>query len=241
MLKFCLTCDTEGFISLKQGHPAWGPFQMLKLRINNLIKHIRYDKNSFRNVYNTVLKNNYPITFMLVGKLFKPLPNSPDFVEWGYHSYSHLPLILVDDDTLKKEVKNIYNCESFCAPMWMTEDAKNPDKIFKELEKEGYKKVIYLGKHFNLITENFRGVYKPKKRGKLTLVHMSYTFEGNSPTRRIKRILKEIEDNIDRDAVYCLSMHDFTHRNTRNLQTIINFTKRLEKEGKLKILNLRDV
>src|SRR3989344_7781432 len=140
MLKFCLICDTEGFISLRQGHPAWSAFQMLKLKLNNLIKNIRYDKNSFQKVYNIILENEFPITFMLVGKLFKPIPGSPDFIEWGYHSYSHLPLILVDDDTLKKEVRNIYNCKSFCAPMWMTEDAKNPDRIFKELEKEGYKK-----------------------------------------------------------------------------------------------------
>jgi hypothetical protein len=71
MLKFCLCVDTEKFISFRQGNPEWNSFEKFKGGINNLIKKFRYNENGFSIVYKTALSQQFPITFMLVGKLFK--------------------------------------------------------------------------------------------------------------------------------------------------------------------------
>ena len=125
MLKFCLVVDTEKFISFKQGNPRWNSFERLKGRINGMIKNFRYNESGFDIVYDTILKQKFSTTFMLVGSLFKPI-KSPKFIEWGYHTYNHLPLTLVSDETVKEQIKNIYKAESFSPPLWMVEDIGYP-------------------------------------------------------------------------------------------------------------------
>ena len=239
MLKFCLVVDTERFISFKQGNPRWNSLEKFKGRINNLIKNFRYNEMGFGIFYNTVLEQKFPVTFMLVGSLFKQI-KSPNFVEWGYHTYNHIPLTLVHDDIVKRQIKNIYKAESFSPPLWMVKDSKNPERIFNFLEKEKYKNIIYKGVDYGLKHKHHFSIQKPEKIGKLRLVHVSNTFEGNSSKKHIINLIREIKNNIEKDAVYCLCTHDFTHKNNRNLLKLISFLKLLEKNKKIKIINVKN-
>lgn len=240
MLKFCLVVDAEKFISFKQGNPRWSNFEKLKGKINNAVKKFRYNENGFEILYKTALKESFPVSFMLVGKLFAPI-NSPNFIEWGYHTYNHIPLTLINDDSAKKEIKNIYKTKSFSPPLWMVEDSKNPDRIFKMLENEEYKNVIYKGLDRGLLHEHHFEISPPKKRGKLKLIHVSNTFEGNSSNEHIKKLFKDMLSNLNKNAVYCLCTHDFTHKNSRNFLRLASFLKRLEEENKIKITNIKNV
>lgn len=240
MLKFCLVIDTERLISFKQGNPRWNLFNKLKGKINNFLKKYRYNYYGFEKVYELILRERFPSTFMLVGSLFEP-KKSPSFVEWGYHTYNHIPLTLVDDERIRKEVKNIYKSKSMCPPLWMVEDVRDPDRVFRIIKSEGYKNVIYRGKDMGLKHEHHFEISKPKKRLSLNLVHVSNCFEGNSNEKHVKNILKEIEDNLDKEAIYCLSTHDFSHRNVNNLIRIIRRVRDLENKKKLKILRIQDV
>ena len=80
-----------------------------------------------------------------------------------------------------------------------------------------------------------------KRRNRLNLIHVSAAFEGTSSKSPIKTIKKNIISNLKNDGVFCLTTHDFTHRNKNNLKNIIGFVKRFEKEGKIKIINSKDV
>ena len=239
MLKFWLVVDTEKFISFKQGNPRWNSFERLKGRINGMIKNFRYNESGFDIVYDTILKQKFSTTFMLVGSLFKPI-KSPKFIEWGYHTYNHLPLTLVSDETVKEQIKNIYKAESFSPPLWMVEDIRNQNRIFNFLEKENYKGIIYKGVDYGLKHKHSLSIEKPKRRGKLKLIHVSNTFEGNSSKEHMTNLFKEIKNNSDKDAIYCLCTHDFTHRNNRNLLKLINFLRLLESHNKIKIVNVKN-
>lgn len=240
MLKFCLVIDTERFVSFTQGNPRWGLWGRLKGRINSLLKNYRYNYNGVNVVYNALIKNKFPATLMLVGSLFKPKKDAPRFIEWGYHTYAHSPLTLVSDERVKEEVKNSYKVKSFSPPLWMVHDIKNPDRVFKEIQKQGYQKVIYRGIDNGLLHDHHFAVTKPVKKGKLDLIHVSNCFEGNSSHAHMMAVFEDIVKNLDKNAVYCLSTHDFTHKNNTNLLKVINLVKTLEKEGKIKVVNVKD-
>ena len=234
MLKFCLTVDCERFISFKQQNPKWSWFGNLKKDINSMIKNFRYNEKGFELVYNIVKKQEFPCTFMLVGKLFKPL-GKKDFIEWGYHSFNHVPLTLISDEKLEKEVKNIYDCKSFTAPMWMIEDVKSPERIFNILKKQGFTHVVYRGQDDGVKRYGYDFfVKKPEKRYGINCIWLSNCFEGNSSKQHIQEVKKDILNNIDKEGIYLLSTHDFTHKNSKNLLEIIRFIKKLEKENKIK-------
>ena len=177
---------------------------------------------------------------MLVGKFFKPI-NSPDFIDWGYHTHNHLPLTLLDDEKVKREIKNIYKAKSFCPPLWMVESERNPNRIFKMLEKESYKRVIYKGEDREHANKNNFAINPLIRRGKLDLIHVSNTFEGNSSKKYMSLLFKDIADNLEKDAVYCVCTHDFTHKNSHNLLKLISFLRRLERDKKIKISNVKNV
>jgi len=240
MLKFCLSIDCERFISFKQGNPEWSKFQKIKGRINNLIKNLRYNKNGFELVFNEIEKQGFKSNFMIVGRLFKPKDSK--FIEWGYHSLDHLPLTLLSNEKIEEQVKNIYDLVSFTPPMWRVEDLKNPDpgRIFRLLKKEGYKYIVYMGINQGIKSFYNKKITKPIKKYGLKCIYVSNYLEGNFSKRQIKNIKKEILRNLDKDTVYLLSTHDFTHRNIKKLREIINFVKRLEKDKKIKIINLKD-
>ena len=240
MLKVCLVFDCEGFTSFKQGNPRWNLFEKLKGKVNSSIKGWRYNKDGFRLVYSTILEEKFPATFMLVGKLFKPGKNH-NFIEYGYHTLNHLPLTLSDSKTIEKETKNIFNAKSFSPPLWMVEDKKYPDRVFKILEKQGYKAVIYRGLDNGLEHEHHFEISSAKKRGKLKLIHVSNWVEGNSSSSHVKMVLAEIEKNSGKDAVYCITSHDFSHKSARNLKYLIHELKRMEKQGEIKIIKAGEI
>jgi peptidoglycan/xylan/chitin deacetylase (PgdA/CDA1 family) len=178
---------------------------------------------------------------MLVGDKIKPL-GKEKFIDWGYHSYSHKRLTDLNDKDLEREIKNIYSCKSFSPPMWMIEPETNPNIIFNLLKKERYKITTYRGNDKEILEKRHFLKIKPvKKKGGLKIIHTSNTFEGNSDRRRINEIKKQILKNIEKNVVYCLQTHDFTHKNLRNLLEIIRFARRLEKQKKLKIVNLKEL
>jgi hypothetical protein len=240
MLKVVLVIDCERFISFQQGNPRWNRYERIKGWVNNLIKNFRYNKQGFEIIYNTILKEKFPSTSMIVGKLFKPI-KSPEFIEWGYHSQDHFPLTLINNEKLKEQVKNKFNLKSFNAPMWMIEDRKDPLRIFKLLKKEKYTHCIYRGKNDGIKHFHSNSIKKPFKKEGIICVHVSNWFEGNSSKEELKKIKREIVNNLGDNGVYLLTTHDFTHKTNKNFLDIINFLKKLEKENKIKVMKLKDV
>lgn len=239
MLKFCLTVDTENFISFKQGNPEWNKFGWFKFSLNKLVKNLRYNKNGFILFYNEIKRQKFPCTFMLVGKLFKPIEDL-DFVEWGYHTFNHRPLNLISDDSVKKEVKNIYDVKSITCPMWRVEDIRNPSRIFKILENQGYKNTVYHGKCDGIKTHYKKAIRKPENKFGIKCVYVSNYLEGNFSAKRMEELKNDILRNLDKDAVYLVNSHDFTYRTVRNLREIIRFVKELEQEGKIIAVRVKD-
>lgn len=239
MLKFCLTIDCERFISFKQGNPRWGKIDILKGKINSLLKTFRYNKEGFELLYKEIIKQRFPTTFMLTGRLFKPLEKS-NFIEWGYHTYNHKPLTLLKDEAIEIEVNNIYNLESITPPLWMVEDINNPDRVFKILKKNGYKNIVYKGKDDGIKCLHYLDIKKSENKHGIKCVHLSNCFEGNWSKKRIDKIKEDIVKNIGKDATYVLSTHDFTHKNTRNLREIIIFIRKLEQNKKIKVVKIKD-
>tara|TARA_Y100000310_G_scaffold338921_1_gene429957 strand:- start:2296 stop:3018 length:723 start_codon:yes stop_codon:yes gene_type:complete len=240
MLKFCLTVDCEKFISLKQINPRWNNLDRLKGKINNLIKNLRYNENGFNLIYNEIKNQKFPCTLMLVGKLFRPLEKF-EFIEYGYHSFNHIPLTLISNKRIEEEIKNIYNVKSITPPLWMIEDVRNPERVFKILKKHGYKNIVYKGQDKGTGHSHKLSIRKPEKRFGIRCVYLSNCFEGNSSKKHIQEIKKQILNNLDKEVVYLLSTHDFTHKNLKNLKNLIYFIKKLENQRKIKPINLKNV
>lgn len=242
MLKVCVVVDVEGFISLRQANPMWGSWEKIKSKMNYLLRNLRYDKNSYYKMYDLVVKYKFPISFMLVGSSFKPLKKE-GFIDFGYHSLNHKPLTLINDKELEKEVKNIFNAVSFSPPIWLIEDVKNPQRIFRALNKESYKITTYRGKVRGIIPEAKsikKGIFKPIKKYGMKAVYVSNAFSGESITD-IKKILREIKANCKKNAVYCVTTHDFSNKNTKNFEYLIKELIEMEKNKMIMIKNLREI
>lgn len=237
MLKVCIVVDVEDFVSFKQGNPSWNGWQKFKGAINNLIKSFRYDAQGFEKIYALVCRYKFPVSFMLVGSIFKPKAKSQKFIDFGYHTLNHKPLTLISDSELKKETKNIYNAKSFSAPMWMIEDARNPARIFRALKKRSYKIAVYRG--MNKDTENMQksGILPIMKKYGIKCVYTSNWFDGERGYK-VKEILKEIVQHSEKDAVYCITTHDFSNKNLRNFELLIKKLKEMENNGMIGIVNL---
>lgn len=227
-LRFCLTVDVEDFISFKQINPMWNFFDRFKGKINTLIKDFRYNKKGFNKVYKIIVKNKFPCSFMLVGSMFKPRDNY-EFIDWGYHGYKHLPFTKINDTKLKTELKNKFNAVSITAPLWLVEDQKNPKRIYQMIKKEDYKICVCRKPEFLVTDINI-------KYG-ITRIYLSGCFEGNSSKKHMVNLFEDIKKNINKDGIYCLSTHDFTHRNTKNLERVIKFIK----ENRIESVNLRQL
>jgi hypothetical protein len=240
MLKFALTVDCERFISFKQGNPRWNKFEKFKGLINNWIKNLRYNSKGFELIKETVEKEKFPCTMMLVGDLFEK-PEKNKYIEWGYHTLNHAPLTLIDDKKVEKEVENKWKLKSITAPMWMIEDIKNPLRVFKILKKEGYTHTVYRGKNNRINHSHYNTITKPVKKEGITCVHVSGFLEGNFSKEKIARIKEDILENINQEGIFLLTTHDFTHKNNKNLLEIMSFVKRLETKKKIKIRKLGDI
>jgi hypothetical protein len=240
MLKVCIVVDVEGFVSFKQGNPSWSSFQKFKGRINRLIKGARYDKSGFEKIYNLCIKEKLPASFMLVGSLFKPKANTPSFIDWGYHTLNHKPLTLISDAELTEEVKNIYNAKSFSAPMWMIENKENPERIFVELKKQKYKIAVYRGTNRDLESGSENRISKPVEKYGIKCVYTSNWFDGERK-QRIQEILREVLANSEKDAVYCITTHDFSNKNLDNFRLLAQKLKEMQEKGMIKIENLSEI
>ena len=241
MLKVCIVVDVEGFISLKQKNPMWNFLQRIKAKINYLLRNVKYDKNAFPKIYNLIVKYKFPISFMLVGRLFKPISKN-HFIDYGYHTLNHKPLIYLSDKEIENEVKNIYNAASFSAPLWMIEEISNPKRIFKALKKEKYKITIYRGRVNGKVPvkgDKVLGIEKPFFRFGLKCVYPSFLL--NNKEDEIKKILDDIMNNRKKGGVYCITTHDFIFKNLKNLEILIRILKKMEKQRLIKIVNLRQL
>jgi peptidoglycan/xylan/chitin deacetylase (PgdA/CDA1 family) len=176
---------------------------------------------------------------MLVGNLFKPIEDL-EFVEWGYHTYNHLPLIFLSEKRVLEEVKNRYELKSITAPMWRIEDTKDPSRIFNILKKEGYKNTVFHGVNKGIRSFFHKEVRTPENKFGIKCVHVSNYFEGNWNKKKINEVKRDILKNLDTEGVYLLTTHDFTHKNTNNLKELIYFVRRLEKEKRLNIVKLNE-
>jgi len=237
MLKVCVVVDVERFISFKQGNPAWNSWQRSLGRINNLLKCFRYNKKGFEEIYKLVIQEKFPATFMLVGSLFAPAKKSPKFIDWGYHTLNHKPLTLISDAELEAEIKNIYNAKSFSAPMWMIEDTKNPNRVFDALKKAGYKITVYRGKNNGIKNTHESRISKPIVKYGIACVYTSNWFDGERQYK-IKEIIKAIIQNCEKEAVYCITTHDFSNKDMANFKILIDSLKKMEQNGMIKIVNI---
>jgi hypothetical protein len=241
MLKVILTVDCEKFISFRQISPRWGRFEKFKGRINSLIKKFRYNENGFDIVYSTFAEKNVPVTLMLVGKIFSP-KKSPKFISWGYHTLNHLPLTLLEEDLIRKEVKNVYRLRNFCAPLWMIEDVNSPEKVFDVLREEEYKNIIYKGEDDGPKNHSHKlNISRVIKRNGLNLLWVSNNFEGNSSEEHLKKVMDEIEKHHNEDKIYLLTTHDFTHKDNKNLVRVLDFLKKLEEKNKIRIESMENI
>jgi hypothetical protein len=238
MLKVCIIVDVEEFLSLKQGNPRWNKFQRFKGRINNIIKNFRYDKKGFDKIYDLILKERFPISFMLVGSLFKPREKEK-FIDYGYHTLNHLPLTLINNEKLKREIKNIFNCVGFSPPLWMIEDVKNPDRVFNALKKEKYNIVVYRGIDDGIKYCHYDSIKPLVDRNGIFCLHKSNDFQGNSSRKKMLSIFKDIGKNKDKNAVYCITTHDFVHKNLNNFKWIIKVLKNMQDKKMIKIVNMK--
>jgi hypothetical protein len=240
MLKVCVVVDVEDFILFKQGNPSWNLWQKFKGKTNNLIKNIRYDKNGFEKIYELIIKERFPCSFMLVGSLFKPKANAPKFIDFGYHTLSHKPLTLISDSELHQEIRNIYNAVSFSAPMWMIEDIENPARIFDALKKQGYKITVYRGINKGINRQHENSISKPITKYGIRCIYTSNWFHGEK-RGKINKILKEVMQNSEKDAIYCITTHDFSNKSMKNFEFLIKKLKEMQSKGMIKLVNLQQL
>ncbi len=240
MLKVCVVVDVENFISLEQGNPRWNKFGKIKGKVNRLLRNLRYDKKGFYRVYNLVVKEKFPISFMLVGCLFKPLKKR-GFIDYGYHSLNHLPLTLINDEKLKKEIKNIYHSVSFSPPLWMVEDVKSPDRVFTALKKEKYSILVYRGVDDGIKYSHHDAIKSLTNRKGIFCLHKSNDFQGNSSRKKMLSIFREIKENKDKNAIYCITTHDFVHKDLNNFKWLIKVLKKMQKKKMIEIVNMKQL
>ncbi|MFH1249420.1 MAG: hypothetical protein V1660_04675 [archaeon] len=246
MLKVCLVIDVERFISFKQNNPEWNVLQNLKKILAYLLRGFLYDQRGYENTYKIICKHRFPVSFMLVGSLFKPLEKK-NFIDYGYHTYSHKPLTYLPDKKILGEIKNIYNAVSFSAPMNLIDDPLKPDRILKMLKKEGYKIIIWGGstirnkKNKIVVVPSRKNIVEPKTVEGIKCVYISNLFNDKTPKENIIKMLEEIEQNSGKESVYCITTHEFSHKDTSNLEYIIKRLIELKDQGRIKIVNLRDI
>lgn len=171
------------------------------------------------------------------------------YFDLGLHAFTHESLTLESKDVVDSCIESAIKAAklvgvkpvSFGAPFNMIEDIKDPKKVYSALKKNGIKIVRFVGKEYGLKQMHKDSVRNLFKKGGLKAVQVSHYFEGNSSLSLIRKILGEIKGSIGKEIIYCLGTHDFTHKNTNNLQMIIKLVLRLEEEGKIKIVNMKQL
>lgn len=159
---------------------------------------------------------------------------SNSLFEFGLHAFTHEALTLESEKIIDsivssgiKAAKKIgVSIKTFACPFEMSEDETEPGKVFRVLNKYGIRNLFYSGKDRGLVKKRFLAIKKPHKENNLNILWISKYFEGNFTKSKMDQIIKEIYDNRNKDAVYCLGTHDFTHKNSKNLERLIKFMKK---------------
>ena len=178
----------------------------------------------------------------------KELKNNKLF-SLGLHAFGHEALTLETKEVnesivnagLMAAAKIGIKPDAFAAPFEMIEDEQEPNKIFDILRNKGIKKIFYAGKDNGFQRKRYFQATKIINREGLKLIWISNYFEGSFSKRRIAKIIEQIKSNVGKDVTYCLMTHDFTHKNTKNLEIIIKAIRQLEKENKLEILSINNL
>ena len=171
------------------------------------------------------------------------------YFDLGLHAFSHEALTLENKEVIESCIKSAVKAAnslgikpvSFGAPFNMVEDINEPYKVYNSLRKNGIKVVRFAGTEDGLKQMHNVSTKKSYKKNGLRLINGSHYFEGTSSLKHIKKIFKEIKDNIGKDIVYCLNTHDFTHKNTRNLRIIVRYVLKLKEKGKITIVNMKQL
>jgi len=173
------------------------------------------------------------------------------YFDLGLHAFSHEALTLESKESVNNIISSAVKAAksigvkpvSFGAPFNMIEDVQDPEKVYSALKKNGIKIVRFGGVEDGLRQKHEVAIRKTFNKHGLKAVQISHYFEGNSSEELIRNILKEISMAAasKKEIVYCLNTHDFTHRKISNLKTITNYALRLQKEGKIEIVNMRQL
>jgi peptidoglycan/xylan/chitin deacetylase (PgdA/CDA1 family) len=169
---------------------------------------------------------------MYLGDIIEREKNNPLFT-FGLHAFSHEALTLEPSESVERIIKEgLYSAKkigitpkSFASPFELTEEESDPEKIFDILRKNKIKRVFYSGTDAGLTKKRYFAVKKPLLDRGLEKIWISNYFEGNFNKKRMMGIIRDIEKNKDRVAVYCLVTHDFTHKSSKNVDLIVKFLK----------------
>lgn len=169
---------------------------------------------------------------LFLGNIIEKEKDNPLFV-FGLHAFTHEALTLESKDVVESIIEaGIKSAQSvgitptaFACPFEMTQDLKDPQKIPSILKKYGFKRLFHAGYDSGLKIQRFFSVQKPSQDNGLEKIWISNYFEGTSNKKHINNILTDILRNKDKEVVYCLGTHDFTHKNTQNMERIFQFLK----------------
>ena len=165
-----------------------------------------------------------------LGSIIKKEKDNPLF-KFGLHSFTHEALTLERQEVIasiihagiKSASQLGIRIESFAAPFEMTEDESDPNKVFDILKKFGIHEVVYAGQDNGLIKKRFFDIKPLVNDDGLDKVWISNYIEGTSSQEHVDQIILDIEANKDKEAIYCLVMHDFTWKGTKQLEKVINY------------------
>jgi len=159
--------------------------------------------------------------------------NKNPLFEFGLHGFAHEALTLESREVIDSIVKTAKHAASlvgitptwFACPFELTEDENDPDKVYSMVRKNGINKIFYSGKDNGLQIKRYFAVSPVIKEHGMEKYWISDYFEGTSSRSHMRKIMHDVEAHRNKDAVYCLGTHDFTHKNADNVNVILRFLK----------------
>jgi hypothetical protein len=115
------------------------------------------------------------------------------------------------------------------------------------LKEGGYKIALWAGptirdrKSKIVVVPPRKKISEPVRRYDILCVYISNFFEGKSRKKDISCILNEIKANCKKEAVYCLTTHDFSNKNIDNFTYLIKELADMQKKKEIKIVNLKQI
>lgn len=170
------------------------------------------------------------------------------YFKFGLHSFSHEAYLTESKDMVESSINAGISAANslkirpivYDGPWNMVEDFNRPKELLQILEKKGFKWIFQAGKNDGLLSTGHKlGLDKLRKYKKLKIIRITRALDGTSHKKKFEQVIKEIKENIEKDRVYCLSIHDFTwkKKGIKKLEKIIRFVKKLESQGFIETLN----